>query len=313
MKIGITERGDASVDYSWLNKMDNIDGAVLITKNITDKFIEMVLPFYDKVIIHATVTGYGHSKLEPHVMSYQKSLSQISKLIGKGFPVKNIVLRIDPVIPTEKGIVTYDNVFREGYAIGIRRFKMSVLDMYPHVRKRFEEASLPLPYGPYFSASDEQFAMLDKIIFNQQKAYPDARIESCAEPKLKSPMPTGCIGNYDLKILGLKPESEAERGYQRIGCLCLSCKTELLNNKYRCKNGCLYCYWKDEELKTEQWLCSRCGGKMEPVMFLEHEYNKNNVPTGRVRRACSHLECTSCLKKETVDGDFLVGEWFRPN
>lgn len=81
MKIGITERGDASIDYSWMNQMDNVDGAILITKNVTDKFIEMVLPFYDKVIIHATVTGYGHTKIEQHVMSYKKSIEQIEKLI----------------------------------------------------------------------------------------------------------------------------------------------------------------------------------------------------------------------------------------
>lgn len=39
MRIGITERGDASIDYSWVDKVSNIDGAILITKNLTDKFI----------------------------------------------------------------------------------------------------------------------------------------------------------------------------------------------------------------------------------------------------------------------------------
>ena len=40
LKIGITEAGDPAFDYSWVEKMDDMDMAILITKNITDKFIE---------------------------------------------------------------------------------------------------------------------------------------------------------------------------------------------------------------------------------------------------------------------------------
>ena len=248
MKIGITERGDASIDYSWVEKLNKVDGAILITKNITDKFIETVLPLRDKVIIHATVTGYGHTKVEPHVMSYKKSMGQIAKLFEGGFAANQVVLRIDPIIPTEKGLVLFDGVFRSGYAIGLRRFRISVLDMYPHVRTRFEEAKFPNPYGEgRFSASDEQFASLNRLVENIKAVYTDASIECCAEPKLAAAKATGCISNNDLKILGLNPEGESKLGYQRGDCLCLSCKTELLNNKYRCPNGCLYCYWRDKE------------------------------------------------------------------
>ena len=31
-KIGITERGDAGLDVSWVGKLDAVDGAVVITK-----------------------------------------------------------------------------------------------------------------------------------------------------------------------------------------------------------------------------------------------------------------------------------------
>ena len=65
MKIGITERGDASIDYGWEEKLDMVDGAVLITKNITDYFISRILPLKEKVILHATITGFGGSILEP--------------------------------------------------------------------------------------------------------------------------------------------------------------------------------------------------------------------------------------------------------
>ena len=44
MKIGFTERGDAGIDLSWVSKLENneVDGAVLITKNITPVFINNV-------------------------------------------------------------------------------------------------------------------------------------------------------------------------------------------------------------------------------------------------------------------------------
>ena len=32
-KIGITEAGDAGIDRSWANRLDEVDGAILITKN----------------------------------------------------------------------------------------------------------------------------------------------------------------------------------------------------------------------------------------------------------------------------------------
>ena len=43
MKIGITERGDAGLNFDWRDKLPSVDGAVLITKCLNDDFIEAVL------------------------------------------------------------------------------------------------------------------------------------------------------------------------------------------------------------------------------------------------------------------------------
>ena len=40
MNIGITERGDPSIDFSWVEQMEKMDGVILITKNLTDAVIE---------------------------------------------------------------------------------------------------------------------------------------------------------------------------------------------------------------------------------------------------------------------------------
>lgn len=42
-KIGITEAGDAGLDLSWEPYVDNLDGVVLVTKNITPSFHDAAL------------------------------------------------------------------------------------------------------------------------------------------------------------------------------------------------------------------------------------------------------------------------------
>lgn len=246
VRIGITERGDASIDYGWEEKLDMVDGAVLITKNVTDYFISRILPVKEKVILHATITGFGGSILEPNVMSAERSMEQVKSLIERGFPVTHIVVRVDPIIPTMGGIDKAKKVIVAGANIGITRFRVSVLDMYPHVRDRFRNLGFSCPYGNHFSASDFQMADVDAMLKNVLAELPSISIECCAEPRLKVPKHTGCIGSKDFALLGLDAPQEEVGRKQRTECLCSSCKTELLTNKCRCPNGCLYCYWIDK-------------------------------------------------------------------
>lgn len=66
-KIGITEARDAGVDLSWVEKLDSVNSAVLITKCVSPGFFDAALENRDKLVVHATITGYGHSILEPNV------------------------------------------------------------------------------------------------------------------------------------------------------------------------------------------------------------------------------------------------------
>ena len=220
-KIGITEAGDAGLDLSWVDKLDTVDGAVVITKRMSPEFYDAVLSNKDKIIIHATFTGYGHSVLEPNVPSPHDEFDAIMALERAGFPKERIVIRVDPIIPTPKGIDTAKNVFKTFIDVGFNRFRMSIIDMYPHVRERFKEAGLPLPYGEYgFYPSAEQIGSVDKMLEYVGKYWFDMgdrtlfldvlRIESCAEPGLKNVYQCGCISDYDLNLLGLA-ESNPDR------------------------------------------------------------------------------------------------------
>lgn len=272
MKIGITEAGDASLDYTWVTKAPEMDMMILITKNITDKFIREVLPFTHKTIVHATCTGYGGTRIEPNVPKYTAQLDQVRKLIAYGFPAEQIVVRIDPIIPTEKGLVFVEKIV-EYIQPDIKRFRISVMDNYPHVKERFKEAKFPILYNGEFQASDEEFAAVDHLLTRLKFRF-DATFESCAEPKLTKADPVGCVNTTDMKLLGLTPAGGRQKK-QRTGCLCAAGKTEMLpfnhfhfcafdktpihpnticsmgdcktcghHRVYGCANMCAYCYWK---------------------------------------------------------------------
>lgn len=62
---------------------------------------------------------------------------------------------------------------------------------------------------------------------------------------------------------------------------------------------------KDSIMLNKRYQCPICGYyTFGPVWFIEKEYDRNSIPTGRTHKACSCLLCDSCGHKETVDGSF---------
>lgn len=252
-KVGITEAGDAGIDLSWAKKLDAVDGAVLVTKNINSDFIKKVLEHRSKLIVHVTCTGYGGTVLEPHVPTSRLQRCAATDMVLRGFPRERVVIRVDPIIPTEKGLERALDTIEAFMKEGFNRFRISVIDMYPHARDRFKNAGLPLPYGETgFSPDKEQLADVDEMIREAREYWASfgrdparLRIESCAEPGLREPIPCGCISSFDLALLGLDTSDVDSVGPQRPKCMCYSGKTELLAHKQRCPHGCLYCYWRD--------------------------------------------------------------------
>lgn len=250
LKIGITERGDGGLNTSWAEKLNTVNGAIIVTKNLNDDAINKILMHKDKLIVHCGCTGLGRTVYEPNVPDYKWQLNQLAKLLHFGFHPSHVVLRIDPILPTKEGLYhvkfvldQFQNMQKTNKDIaGITRIRISVMDMYPHVRQRFAAAKINIPYGDKFYAPYSM--MRDVIELLSQYPY---QYETCAEPYLKAPNITqmGCISEKDLSILGLHPDTETVNPQNRNGCLCLSCKTELLSCKHPCSHKCLYCYWKD--------------------------------------------------------------------
>lgn len=238
MKIGITERGDAALDLSWESKMDQVAGAVLITKNCGAKnFLQAVARNKDRVIVHSTITGNGASFIEPNVPHPNEVLKGLWELASIIDP-KRIVLRIDPIIPNEAGI-SWIPYLISSLPPGVRRVRFSIIDNYKHVGQR----GLHLPWQGFHAPEHLAFDVVNTFI----PYLGHFSIESCGETywAIPSDWKIGCISEIDLKLLGIAYDPNSLTiGKQRASCRCLSVKQELLTKRAKCPHGCLYCYWK---------------------------------------------------------------------
>ena len=248
-RIGTTEIGEIAFNLDAFDRL--YKGNIIITKRLTDKLIEKLIEHKDKCILHVTCTGMGGTKIEPLVPDQITTRNKVAELIDKGFPVEQIVLRIDPVVPTEKGTTTAIGVVLLFEGLGIKRVRISFLDMYKHVKERFKENGVQIPdvYGSdWFHAQEiaraESLSELTGICHQV-----GMEIEMCGEPPIEgmdyANIP--CVSQKDIDILGLTDEIKLEGNKEaRKNCGCPANKSELLKTTpKRCANGCLYCFWKD--------------------------------------------------------------------
>lgn len=244
--IGITERGDPVFDFNWLPWVQEGNPAILITKNPA-KLYEVLTRIKNSknfnVIVHCTITGYGESVIEPNVPLFMKSINGYHDLY-KYFGKDRVVLRVDPIIPTEKGIdlakqviehaskipttQLYDGKVNYSSKVIKQRIRISFIDNYDHVKERFRMLEIPeLPWD-FHAPLDLRLKVWEEL----------GKPEVCGEPGITC---TGCVSETDCKIFGVEP-IDISKG-QRKHCACLMNKKELLTVRGRCAHNCAYCYY----------------------------------------------------------------------
>lgn len=241
IQIGITERGDAVVDLSWRQHLINGGYAILITKNAKKLFKIIYNDIRNKlyspkhIIVHATVTSYAKTDLEPNVPKYDWFvINNFKYLLG----IADFVLRVDPIIPNKIGTEIALNVIKKfTNNIDNHRIRISFIDNYKHIQER----GINLDWNTFHASLELRKNSYDKI-----KKLTDSmryQLEVCGEPDFQC---HGCISIDDLKAFGIDYKNiEFPKNQQRFSCACLGIKKELLNNRHPCKHNCKYCYWKD--------------------------------------------------------------------
>jgi len=245
IKIGITENSDPIYDKSWERwALEKREPTILITKNFTELIKQYpLLLSQNNIIVHATITGYGSSFLEPNVPNPQSIVDMLRCNIYK----ERVVIRIDPIVPLPQFVKQSKQIFDYCKAMGYQRFRVSILDLYPHVVKRLEpyctflyELKQVYNWDLAHSGGEHQPYMVYAPLHIRQSIidqFPD--VEVCAEPGIKC---SGCISRKDLELFGIVPEKRYIKNDQREFCQCLGIKKELLRS-HNCQSKCLYCYW----------------------------------------------------------------------
>ena len=253
-KIGITEYGDPGEDFSWIDYLKAVEFAVVISKAANEQFEDMLLKNKDRIIYHATCTGLGGTAIEDGVPTSTEKFQHLKRLLDRGFPAKQIVLRVDPLFPLS-WVPVLNKVFQIDYpqklmniltmteSFGIKRVRYSYLDVYKFSLKKLQKISkdfiLPKDWMPVY----ENELQLDKV-------KPDLEYEACNELYVPKEHKIPCISEKDLKIMGLDKTHKldfpkANKAMQICGCP--SNKLELmLGRELRCNFDCKYCYWKDD-------------------------------------------------------------------
>ena len=241
-RIGATEIGDPCFHLEIFNNLYR--GNIIITKHLTNALCGKLIENKDKIILHISCTGYGGTKVEPFVPPYQNTYQQCMDLIGCGFPSKQIVLRIDPIIPTKKGVCLAMNVMSQFGNCDIKRLRVSFLDNYAHVKERFKKLGYPILYNGKFHESLERRKEIMSEITSHAIKCGFESIECCGEPNIES---IPCLSKKDIEILGLNDIELVGSSSQRDACGCPSNKSELIRDTpKRCGHKCLYCYLKND-------------------------------------------------------------------
>jgi len=229
VRIGITDYFDAGLDQSWLQYMNQVAGAILITK-APHQLLEVQIPA--NTVIHCTITGWGGSRMEPGVQPMWLEIMAYAKLIEL-FGPERVVLRVDPIFPTEMGFKPAAEVLC--HARG--RVRISFLDGYAHARQRIKATyGTDLPWQGFHAPLAKRQALLERC--TQILGF---QPEICGEPGLPC---TGCISERDIAAMGLSCKLSGKCG-QRKDCHCAGEKWEFLGARKRCSNRCLYCFWRD--------------------------------------------------------------------
>ena len=240
-RIGVTESSEVAFNLDCFDRL--YEGNIIITKRLTDKVIEKLVENKEKIILHCCVTGMGGTRIEPFVPKTEETYKKLVELLDKGFPISHVVLRVDPIVPTKKGLETALGVITAFSGLGIKRLRFSFLDNYKHVKKRFKEEGIAELYDGEFHAPLELRKEYAKKIEQVANDGGFESVESCGEPGIES---IPCLSQRDIDILGLtdKITLEGSAG-QRDSCGCPANKTQIIKVKpHRCEHNCLYCYWR---------------------------------------------------------------------
>lgn len=113
---------------SWTTRLTEVN--ILTTKNLTDEFVDFCIINKDKIFLHIIINGMGKSQLEPNIPSVREMFNKVATLIKKGFPQKQILVIVNPILNNDNGIKSLElllKLFTEFKLLRLRYIKFQLL------------------------------------------------------------------------------------------------------------------------------------------------------------------------------------------
>lgn len=136
MKVPIVsyyDNYDPTLNWNWTQKLTDIN--VITTKVLTDKFISFCVANKHRIFIHFVCNGTGETPLEPNIPNLKKSFFSLKALIDAGFPQKQILVIVKPIIQNDNGIKSVKlmmQLFSKFKELRLRYVRFELLKNYKH-------------------------------------------------------------------------------------------------------------------------------------------------------------------------------------
>ncbi len=126
--VSYYKSGDPTRDKSWISKLTDIN--IIRTKRITDEFIDICLKNKHRIYLHVEISGMGQTIFEPNIPSVKQIRDKIIELIKCGFPQKQILIVINPILQNDNGLNAVKlllRIFTEFKPLYVRRMRFKLL------------------------------------------------------------------------------------------------------------------------------------------------------------------------------------------
>lgn len=113
---------------NWLPKLTDIN--IINTKTLNEDFINICLREKHRIFLHINITGMGKTQFEPNIPTIKETFFLLKKLIDSGFPQKQILVIVNPILPNDNGLNALKlilKIFTEFRQLRLRFIKFNVL------------------------------------------------------------------------------------------------------------------------------------------------------------------------------------------
>ena len=209
---------------------------------LQDDGVRQALARYDQVFCHLTITGLGHTPLEPNIAPWQEVAAQLPALVEFAGDPRRVSVRYDPILHWYEGQTIKSNlsvaepILKAVSAAGITAVRISFATLYGKVLRR-------KGWQWYDPTADERLEITQRLVALARSL--GITIYACSQNDLQAAgaLPSRCIDGDLLSALHPHklPAATGKDPGQRPECGCTP-SVDIGSYLMRCPNGCRYCY-----------------------------------------------------------------------